>query len=370
MKMMKYFLQNILPLLVIILCTGPTHGQDIYRVTDSIRVAYGLPGIGYVILKSDTILEIKTAGYKRIDKPDSLTLSSRFHIGSNTKAITAFVAAHLVEEGKIRWETGFFEIFPELLNKAQKEYHSITLGDLLSHRARVAPLTSGREIAQIPLRGSRAEKQIQFAENIFSRNPEKPENDTSIVYSNAGYALASMMMERITGKTYEELIEFYVNEKVGLRFQIGWPHIHDPHQTYGHFGKRLGFQKLVPDTFNVYHLNELIKPAGDINATLTDYAKFIQLFLKGLKGENNILKASTYAHLLLGYPEYACGWAHGTHDNKTYATHNGSAGTYFCHTFIIKENDLAFIVVSNSAEEEAEKAIFEIRKLILKKYAQ
>ena len=46
-----------------------------------------------------------------------MTVNDRFHLGSDTKAMTALLAAMLVEEGKIRWNSTMLEVFPELAAK-------------------------------------------------------------------------------------------------------------------------------------------------------------------------------------------------------------------------------------------------------------
>lgn len=71
-----------------------------------------------------------------IAKPDD-----KFHIGSNTKAITSFISVLLVEQGQIKWDTKFLDLFPELKQKSRKEYQNITLQDLLTFRGRLPAYT-------------------------------------------------------------------------------------------------------------------------------------------------------------------------------------------------------------------------------------
>ncbi|MCS6980502.1 MAG: beta-lactamase family protein [Flavobacteriales bacterium] len=343
-------------------------GQRWESVVDSLRAEGKIPGLGYAVLRSDTILELKTLGVKRADKTDRLEVGSRFHLGSNTKAVTSFIAAQLVEAGKIQWSTRFFELFPELSRTAHPDYHPVTLGQLLSHRAGVAPCTSGVELLKLDLKGRYQEKQLQFAEALLKEAPQKPKEENDFFYSNAGYGLASMMLEKTAGMTFEELVENYVNKKLGVQFKIGWPHLADSLQTYGHMGQSWGRKKLIPYTDNFYKIHEVIQAAGDLNATLSDYAKFVQIFLKGMRGENSYLRSETITYLLFGLPDYAFGWLHGRDGDDDFAAHDGSAGTFYCHTSLLKNKNLGLIIVSNSAEKEAQKAIYQIRKTLLKKY--
>jgi len=54
-------------------------------------------------------------GTRRADTVIPVTIDDRFHIGSDTKAMTSLLAAMLVEGGKIRWDSTVAEIFPELV---------------------------------------------------------------------------------------------------------------------------------------------------------------------------------------------------------------------------------------------------------------
>lgn len=149
-------------------------GQRWEGVVDSHRAKGKIPDLGYVVLRSDAILELETLGVQRADKTDRLEVGSRFHLGTNTKAVTSFIAAQLVEAGKIQWSTRFFEFFPELSRNAHPDYHPVTLGQYLSHRAGVAPCNSGVELLKLDLKDRYKEKQLQFVEALLKEAPQKP----------------------------------------------------------------------------------------------------------------------------------------------------------------------------------------------------
>ncbi len=94
--------------------------------------------------------------------------------------------------------------------------------------------------------------------------------------------------------------------------------------------------------------------------TVTDYAKFIQLNLSGLRGKNNLLKAETYNYLHYGHDKYAVGWLNVNGTGKQLSEHAGSAGTFYCYTLINKEKNIAYIVMANAATEKALKGVFQL----------
>jgi CubicO group peptidase (beta-lactamase class C family) len=72
--------------------------------------SFGLPAVAAAAVKDGKILAVGAVGTRRIDAATPVTLQDRFHIGSDTKAMTSLLAAILVEEGKLRWNTSVGEI--------------------------------------------------------------------------------------------------------------------------------------------------------------------------------------------------------------------------------------------------------------------
>jgi len=106
---------------------------------DSILTNYHIPEISYAVINANKTIEIAALGKHAIHLKDTATLNDRFHIGSNTKAMTAFVIAKYIELGKLKWTTKFFDLFPEWKEKSKADYADITLQDLLSHKAGIQP---------------------------------------------------------------------------------------------------------------------------------------------------------------------------------------------------------------------------------------
>jgi CubicO group peptidase (beta-lactamase class C family) len=344
--------------------------QNLKKIADSLRIENNIPEIGYAVISSDSILEINVLGYHRIDIQNENTkakLSDYFHLGSDTKAITGFVAAYLVENNKIKWGTKFFDLFPGWQKQSNPAYYGITLADLLSHRARIEPYISGLEYAELPeFNGNKSERRKQFSKYLLK---EKPVKETTGIYhySNADYSIAALMLEKVSGKTWEELVKEIMTDKLGLKIIFGWPNKFSLKEPYGHWIENDTLRALPP---NIDYNLSLGEPAGDISMTLPDYAKFIQLNLQGVTGTNNILKASTYNYLHYGLKDYAIGWASYNKDGKQFSHHSGSAGTFYCYTLLDKTNKLAYIVVANSANDETQKAILKLLGFMKKIYGR
>jgi CubicO group peptidase (beta-lactamase class C family) len=353
--------------MLISLClAGNLCSQENY--IESVRERDRLVGLTYAVFTSERVLEVAAAGKRRIDADSLVRTTDRFHIGSNTKAVTSFIAAKLVELRKLRWDTRYFDLFPELKSGSRPEYWNITLQDLLCHRAGINPYRSvNANQDAYKIAGNSVEQKIRFAERILKEMPAKPDAGQVYVYSNAGVSLAASMIEKVSGKTWEELVGEYLNKQLKLDFEVGFPYAADPTQPWGHILNDGKILALGPD-FD-YHVAEIMRPAGDLNVSIIDYIRFVQLFLKGYKGENNFLSARTYRYLLTAEPDYSFGWANKVINGKNYDYHSGSAATFGAFTKIERDDDLAVIVMTNYGDDKALKSIATVADFLLQKYS-
>lgn len=339
----------------IVLNFMPVLGQKTNHFADSIRRVYHIPELSYAVLNSSTTLEMAALGKHSIDLPDTATLNDRFHIGSNTKAMTAFMIARYVEKGKLKWTTKFFDIFPEWKAKSNPAYWNMTLQDLLSHKAGIQPF-QGEDDPEIPgFKGTNPEKRKQFGQFVVTIEPVKPDDQHPFIYSNAGYTLATLMLEKVTRKSWEQLVEKVFNKDLKLNVKLSWPENQKRKDTWGHSTEN-DTLKPVPST-NGYHL-DYTEPAGDLNITLKDYIQFIRLNLKGLQGQDNYLKAGTYQFIHNGVPNYSMGWFNVSVDDKVLSVHSGTgAFTYFTIVHIDRQQDKAYIIFTNSFNADTQQGV-------------
>ncbi len=345
-------------LILFLLFTVPSFCQDINKIATEIIAKDSIPALAYAIVSFDEMKSNVIGNRILLNPKNGANQSDYFHLGSNSKAITGFVAAYLVESGKINWNTKFFDLFPELMNKSNLAYENITLLDLLSHRGRINAFTSGNEFLNLPkFKGSKKEQREQFAKYVLTLNPV--ENNEVYNYSNAGYSVAALMLEKVTNQSWEDLVKLVLTDKLNLDVAFGWPNRNFKNQPFGHWEENGKIISLNPDVD--YDLR-YIEPGGDLSMKIEDYAKFIQLNLQGLKGKDNLLKAETYQFLHFGLPDYSIGWANFITKGNQNSEHAGSDGTFFSFTLIQPNLDKAFIVLVNSGTEIAQEGVFEMIK--------
>jgi len=329
-------------------------GQKTIQFADSIRKTYNIPEISYAVIDNITTFEITALGKHSSELSDTATLNDRFHIGSNTKAMTAFIIAKYVEKGKLKWTTKFFDLFPEWRANSKSDYLNITLQELLSHQARIQPFL-GENDPQIPkFKGTKRDKRNQFGRFVLTLEPAKIDTANPFIYSNAGYTLATLMLEKTANKSWEQLVEKVFNKDLKLNVKLSWPENQKLKDTWGHSFEN---NKLTPIPSTVdYHL-DYTEPSGDINIKLTDYIKFIQLNLDGLSGKNNYLKAETYKFIHKGIDNYSMGWYNIYENKKEFSTHSGTAGTYYTLVHIDRIKNKAYIIFANSFNNDTQQGV-------------
>ena len=338
------------------------------------REEYGIPGIAAVVLTSDSILDISVDGLRKLGAPDSIQPEDKFHIGSNTKALIGFVAGALVEKGLIDWDSRIIDVFSEYAQATRDVYKDKTLRDLMSHRARIMPFTSGWEFAQLPeFKGSYIDQRRDFVGWLLQQKPVDIDTTRGYTYSNAGYGIAAAMLEKVSGRSWEQLIEDELFEPLGIAGAVGWPAYADENQPWGHYYETDSERVFPHDPRDEYQLPKICNAAGDISLSIRDYGKFLQMNLIGLHGKDTILTAATYQFLhpcIDSAMQYRIGWGLREHEGHKVSRHNGSAGTFYCTALVFREKDLALGVMMNGVTPEAEKAIAELREKILEPYME
>jgi D-alanyl-D-alanine carboxypeptidase len=161
-----------------------------------------------VIAKDGKVVYSRAIGYAQVDATTNkpLTAASRFRIASITKTYTAVMILQLVEEGKLKLTDTLDKFFPEVPN-AQK----ITILQILSHRSGIPNVRRD----QITWKPGEAVTRDQMLALIVKGTPEF-EPDTKSSYSNSGYYLLNLIVEKLTGKPYEQALEQRINSRIGL----------------------------------------------------------------------------------------------------------------------------------------------------------
>jgi hypothetical protein len=89
------------------------HDSPLATVLDSMRYAYKLPALAGAIICDTSVLDAQAVGCRRYGGLANVTNNDQFHIGSDTKAITAVLIGLLVDEDLLNWDSTLSLLFPE-----------------------------------------------------------------------------------------------------------------------------------------------------------------------------------------------------------------------------------------------------------------
>jgi len=368
---MKYFLFTLFALIQLnfeVEMKAQNINEDF--LSDIIKEAaekFKIPAIAVTISNSDSITAKSIYGTRIYGNNEAVTWKDYFHIGSCSKSVLAVIAGKLIEQKKIKWNTKFFDVYPELKNDANPEFYNITLEDLFLCEAGILSYTTGMDLFP-SIDAECTNPRYEFIKYLIKQKPasEKKENKFVHLYSNASYTMASAMLERITEKTYEQLVESTFKE-LGLSVYIGWPNNINENQPWGHLIADENVTTFAPD--NQYELPFVLEPAGNLSMNPLDYARYTQLHLQGLIGKNNYLKSETYSYIHFSHERFSIGVANGEMEGYKFSGFDGSAGTFFCRTILVPESKLTFSIMMNAGSGTGEmEAVNWLTMKIVKKY--
>ena len=214
-------------------------------------------------------------GVRQAGNEVSALASDRWHLGSNTKAMTVAVFARLVEQGRARWDMPLAEAFPGLSIDAG--WDGATLDDFMTHRAGLKDepvmgmawlMTARADVRSLP------EQRRAIVERALVAPPSGTRG--AFEYGNANYVLVGAAIEAITGGSWEEAMRTEVFVPLGLTSAgFGAP---KGDNARGH--RRTGEAAIAMDPEDDGSDNPLaLGPAGTAHMTAADYARFLQIFL-------------------------------------------------------------------------------------------
>jgi CubicO group peptidase (beta-lactamase class C family) len=318
--------------------------SDLDGIVDSERLSLRLPGLAAVIVRSDAAPQVHVSGERRIGTGDLITPADRMHLGSLTKAITATVIGALAEKQLVTFETTIGQTFPELSATMQPAYRDVDIRQLLTHAAGVPTYgTRGSLLWMLALHGTPSEQRYAFLEVVLTQ-PPRFEPGTRHEYSNAGAAIAGAMAERVGGAEYRQLVEQLVFAPLGGHAAFGNPGLAAEPQPWGHIRTMFGTAREVTPDDAVYTTPLAIEPAGDASPSMQDYGRFLQLHLRGLRGRDDVLRATTIQDL---HRRVAMGWTVMPRDGVESHEHVGSYGAYVAYATIQPSRDVAVGVFTN-----------------------
>lgn len=338
---------------------------------ESIRRHNRLPALAAAASIDGLVTDITATGLRKAGGSEEVTLEDQWHLGSCTKSMTATVAAMLVEQGKLSWETTVGEVFTELQSVMDDDWKAVTLEQLLSHRGG-APAHAPDDLwmRAWQQRGTPMEQRLKFIGGLITRRPEVPPG-TKFVYSNQGYAIAGAMMERRSGLAWEEMMRTMLFEPLAMHSAgFGAPGSEDDlDQPWGHTGTARRPEPVPPgpEADNP----PAIGPAGTVHCSIGDLLRYCAFHAAEGRSGPALLKAESFKklHTRVDHEDYSLGWVvqkrHWGGDNVL--MHTGSNTMWYCAMWVAPDRNAAFVAASNCDFDAADDGCDEAVKVMVER---
>ncbi len=323
--------------------TGQAGDGNLADIVEYIRIDEGLPALAAVLVYDGQIVEMAATGTRKINSTTAVTIDDKWHIGSLTKSMTSTLAAMLVQQGVLSWNTTIVDVYPELSGVMNVNYENIQIDQLLSHTSGMRanlPSVNSYQNSSLDIESQRQ----QMIEEALMLSPEV--NEGQFLYSNLGYMVAGAMMERLTNTSWETLIENNLFNSLAMTSSgFGIPDVQDNlSQPVGHLSQGSGWQANNTDNPAV------MGPAGIVHSSLEDMANYLAAHLAGARGNDvsGLLTAEEFSklHTPADNSEYALGWV----ISENLLWHNGSNTKWLADVKISPEKNAAIFIVTNAAD--------------------
>lgn len=330
--------------------------RDLSVIIAPLLLKSRLPALGAAVVTSDGLEAIGAVGVRSWTGTEKVTIDDQWHIGSCTKALTATLAARLIDRGVLSWDTTIGAVLGPTIHPAWKD---VPIAWLLSHRSG-APLNFSEDLWErmVAQGGSPRERRRFFVEEGLSIAPTTTPN-TETVYSNSGFIVAGAMIEALTGASWEDLMRREVFEPLGMsRTGFGAPGT--PGQLDQPLGHTRGADGWSPVALGPNADNPAATgPAGSIHTTLSDWARFVAAHLRGERGDERYLTTATWQRLHSpGGIDwgYSPGWvvAEQQWAGGTLLRHIGSNGFWLVEATLAPRKDFAVLIVTNVSDDAVE----------------
>ena len=345
-----------------------TNWKDLDGLLADIHARTGVPALAAAFVRDGQIVAESTIGAPTFGSPAAVSARAAFHLGSLTKSFTAVVIGKLIEDGKLDWNTSVGRALEGV--EMQEAYRGVTLEELLQHRGGLPAYTDGRPPGHDPDKrysGSPTEQRAAFLADVLALPPVGTPGQTTL-YSNAGYALAGFVAERVTGESWEGLVRRCVFDPLGMSSAgFGFPE-----RPQGHVVDGAGF---APVPLDAYPNMAIIAPAGNIHCCARDLARYALAHLSGLAGRDGWLRAETLQRLHTPTAgeegqSFASGWivskdARGEPMHR----HGGTVGASYAEMRLYPARQCGVIFLTNVPIGVGEALANEVDRALLQRYA-
>jgi CubicO group peptidase (beta-lactamase class C family) len=299
-----------------------------------------------LVAEGNKILFKKAYGYANFEWKVKNRINTKYKIGSITKPLTACMIILLAQKKLL----SFDDKLSKHIENTPKKWKDITIEHLLTHTSGISNFQLHKDWTSKLV--YKTFKPLEFLKIIMEMKQEfEPGKDFS--YSNSGYFLLGIIIEKVTGTSYEKALKKYVFEPLKMT-NSG---ICSDEEVITGFAAGYTLNNSENDKIEIASYSNMSTPfsAGGLYSTVEDLFKFSQ----GLENKN-FLKKKYYKYLTNGLKqfgdilmsEYTYGWFRNsirTPDmiQREFICHNGVIPGYNCRVDKVLNENITIVFLSN-----------------------
>lgn len=346
--MKKTFGVIFLPLLItfsIILssCAG-TSALTTEQSIDKILSDYGAPnapGASIIVMKNDTIIFKKAYGSANLEEQHAVTTTTNFRLASVTKEFTAMCILILQEQGKLSFDDKIFKFFPDFPLYGK----DITVRNLLNHTSGLIDYEDFVPDSQTyQVLDNDCLELLKNADSLYFQP------GTKYQYSNSGYAMLALIVERASGKRYADFVKENIFNKVGMQTSVAFENGISTVQNRAYGYSLMNGVWIQTDQSNT----SAVLGDGGIYSNGEEMALWISaLWNHKLISMQTQELAWSNATLNDGTPiDYGMGWHIETYKGIRHPHHGGSSRGFRNHILVFPDQKLMVIILTNRNQSD------------------
>jgi len=315
---------------------------------------HGAPSVEIAVLRDGEVVYQQGFGLRNIEDAVPPDARTRYPIGSNTKQFTATAILMLQDEGKLNVDDRLSKYLPEIPHA-----HQVTLRNLLMHTGGYAEFT---EIGTFDELGARPATPAQVVGTVVSR-PLGFTPGTKRQYSNTGYLLLQMVIERLSHLTYADFLQRRIFTPVGMTSTF----VRDSNDTKPDVATEYESFALGPWEHALHLEYTWFGGAGAIISNASDLAKWNAALAGGkLLSSRSLTEMTTPVKIDANFPDYGFGIMNTKLPNgHRMISHGGNTTGAATQDARFPDDHLSIIVLSNSGAYDYNGAVNAIYALLV-----
>ncbi len=331
---------------------APDTLQQLDVFVNKMLTEWSVPGAALCIVKDGKLLYAKGYGVKDVKTQAPVTAHTLFGIASCSKSFTAACLAILADEGKLDWNKPVKEYMPDFQLNDEYATRTITARDLVSHRSGLprhdyvwvsAPLNRKEMFDRL--------KYLPLNKPIYAQYQ----------YNNLMYMAAGVLIERLSGKTWEAYMQEKILDPLGMKTTV---------LTYPEMLKSSDYSLSYDDEKNPtkeagFDSNvDGIGPAGAVKANVTEMSNWLMLQLNKGKADGKVIvseknlnenhtpwavvQPAEAKYPEVGFGTYGMGWNINTYRGHLRRQHGGSIEGYRSLMTVLPNDNMAVFITTNT----------------------